>query len=156
MLALGIACMFLAGCADSGAPGPTGAEPSYEVRASALKGLGQILVDGRDYALYAYVPDGRGPSRCAGVCATEWPPLILPRGVSRPKAGPGVSPALLGTARRANGSVQVTYRGWPLYLYENDRAPDEVTGQGDDMGLWFVVHPDGGLDRQLPPDTTRG
>jgi len=45
---------------------------------------------------------------CTGECAVQWPPLVLPRGVRRPVAGPGLNPALLGTAPRAGGVLQVT------------------------------------------------
>ena len=36
------------------------------------------------------------PSRCYGICAVQWPPLVVPGGVSRPVAGPGTEPGLLG------------------------------------------------------------
>lgn len=120
----------------------------HEVATSVVPGLGKILVDGGGYTLYAYVPDKRGPSKCSGECAFEWPPLLLPHGAHRPAAGIGVDRALLGTTRRVNGSLQITYNHWPLYRYRNDVAPGEVTGQGEDMGFWYVVSADGSLDRR--------
>lgn len=119
------------------------------MKAHNAPGLGKILVDGSGYTLYAYVPDHKGPSTCTKGCALEWPPFLLPRGVARPVGGPGVRAALLGTTRRANGSLQVTYDHWPLYRYRNDVTPGEVTGQGSDMGLWYVLGAHGSLDRRL-------
>lgn len=119
----------------------------YTVQATVVRGLGPIIVDGADYTLYMYVPDEQGPSKCYGVCAKAWPPLVLPPGVSRPVAGPGVDPALIGTTVRSNGVLQVTYNRWPLYLYIND-GRGQVTGQGADMGAWFVLSTNGAVDRQ--------
>jgi predicted lipoprotein with Yx(FWY)xxD motif len=101
--------------------------------------------------LYIYVPDHQGPSVCAGVCAEQWPPLVLPAGVSRPMAGPGVNPALLGTVRRTGGALQVTYNRWPLYLWEADFAPGMATGQAESMGLWYTMSVSGNVDRQPLP-----
>ena len=65
------------------------------------------------------------------------------------RAGAGVRQALIGTTRRRNGRSQVTYNGWPLYYYINDRRPGQVTCQNVDEfgGLWLVVRPDGRLVR---------
>jgi predicted lipoprotein with Yx(FWY)xxD motif len=130
----------------SSATGP----PRYEVRATTIAGLGKILADGAGFTLYMYVPDHRGHSRCSGVCAISWPPLLLPRGTTRPKAGPGINAALLGTTRRAGGALQVTYDKWPLYLWQGDGAAGQATGQGDDMGLWYVLSVTGSIDRGSP------
>lgn len=157
VFALAIAVLCLAGCSAPGSGAAAGSLVDAGFRASVVQrevkigvvpGLGKILVDGRDYALYAYVPDHQGRSKCYGECAFEWPPLVLPRWTKRPVGGPGLRTTLLGTTRRAGGALQVTYGGWPLYLYRNDGAPGEATGQGDDMGLWYVVSPSGAIDRQ--------
>lgn len=121
--------------------------PDYVISTRSISGLGRVLVDGHGYTLYAYLPDHRGRPRCTGYCAKQWPPLVLPNGVSHPAAGAGLNRSLLGTVRRANGTLQVTFNGWPLYLYVDDSAPGQATGQGDDMGLWLTLSADGSLDR---------
>ena len=50
--------------------------------------------------------------------------------------------SLLGTTERTDGTVQVTYNGWPLYYYEKGKAPGDVTGQ-DVGGVWYVVSAEG-------------
>ena len=145
---VGAASVSLAGC---GAGHPAAASPVYEVRSGFVRGLGQIVTDGRGFTLYIYVPDHQGPSVCTEVCATQWPPLVLPRGVRRPLAGPGVNPALLGTTRRVGGSLQVTYDRWPLYLWQADLAPGQATGQGEGMGAWYTMSVSGSVDRQPLP-----
>lgn len=137
-----LSCAGLAGCVSTKAT-----IPAYVVHASRLPGVGRVLVDGQNFTLYVYLPDNRGPSKCTTVCASQWPPLLLPQGVRHPEAGPGVDAALLGTTRRANGALQVTYNRWPLYTDLAD-APGQVDGQGDGMGAWYVLSANGTVDRQ--------
>lgn len=162
LITAGIACLALASCARSGPVasgssrsaagrshrGPRGHLAVDELEVRKIAGLGRVLVDGQGFALYVYLPDHEGPSRCHGECAAEWPPLELVGDTTDPTAGPGVSPSLLGSVARPGEKRQVTYDGRPLYLYRDDHEPGEVTGQGDDMGLWFVVRPDGSVDRR--------
>ncbi len=137
-----VACICLAACGH-----PAAASPAWEVRSGMVRGLGEIVTDGRGFTLYIYVPDHQGPSVCTGVCAAQWPPLVLPRGVRRPPAGLGVNLALLGTTARPGGVLQVTYNRWPLYLWQGDLTPGQATGQGEAMGLWYTLSVSGSVDR---------
>jgi predicted lipoprotein with Yx(FWY)xxD motif len=97
--------------------------------------LGSVLVDEQGMTLYLFTKDTPNTSNCYDQCATAWPPLLT---TGDPVAGEGIDASLLGTTTRTDGSVQVTYNGWPLYYYEKDQAPGDVTGQ--DVGdVWFVV-----------------
>ena len=87
-LAAAVATVVAAAGCGSGPSGSPGGVPRYEVLARTIPGLGKVITDGHGYTLYMYVPDHRGVSRCAGFCARQWPPLVLPRGVTRPRAGP--------------------------------------------------------------------
>jgi predicted lipoprotein with Yx(FWY)xxD motif len=150
-----VATLVVGGCTSSGTAvsSPfTGTRPSlergprYEVKVQDISGLGPVLVDGQGIALYLFSTDRRGtPSRCYDVCAVQWPPALLPTGVSRPVAGPGVEPSLLSTAPRTDGTTQITYNGWPLYLWPPDRSPGTATGQAltNAGGRWYVVDPAG-------------
>jgi predicted lipoprotein with Yx(FWY)xxD motif len=138
--------LALAGCGGAAAPGG----PRYELRARQIPGLGTVVTDGQGFTLYMYGPDHRGTPSCTGFCAEQWPPLLLPRGVSRALAGHGVRAAMVGAVRRANGQLQVTYNGWPLYLWIGDRGPGQATGQADDMGLWYVMSVTGAVDKGTP------
>jgi predicted lipoprotein with Yx(FWY)xxD motif len=145
LAALTASALTAAGCGS-----PASGAPQYELQARAISGLGQVVTDGQGFTLYMYAPDHRGVSRCYGLCASQWPPLVLPRGVTRPKAGPGIRTALLGTVRRGNGALQVTYNRWPLYLWQGDTAPGQATGQADDMGLWYALSVSGAVDEGTP------
>jgi predicted lipoprotein with Yx(FWY)xxD motif/uncharacterized membrane protein YphA (DoxX/SURF4 family) len=108
---------------------------------------GRILSDGRGFALYAFTRDPRGgKSTCYGDCAVAWPPYIVK---ARPPAGAGVRGGLIGTVRRADGRLQATYNGRPLYYYVGDRRPGLVLCQDvfEYGGTWLVVRGTGALVR---------
>jgi predicted lipoprotein with Yx(FWY)xxD motif len=119
------------------------ASPSVTVRSSDY---GRILFDGRGKALYAFTRDGRGRSRCSGACATAWPPFVVSR---KPRAAAGVKGLLIGTIKRSDGKLQVTYGKRPLYFYVGDRKPGQVLCQNvkEFGGLWLVVRPGGQVVR---------
>ena len=104
--------------------------------------LGRILVDSKGITLYDFPPDKGKVSVCYGACAALWPPLITH---GKPVAGRGVRASLLGTTKRKDGKVQVTYGGHPLYYFVTDRKPDQTTGQGlNQFGApWWVISPAG-------------
>jgi predicted lipoprotein with Yx(FWY)xxD motif len=108
--------------------------------------FGQILFDGRGFVLYAFTKDQRGRSVCSGACAAAWPPYVVR---SKPRAGVGAKRSLIGTTRRADGRLQVTYAGRPFYYYVGDQAPGQILCQNvsEFGGLWLVARPNGTLVR---------
>jgi predicted lipoprotein with Yx(FWY)xxD motif len=104
--------------------------------------FGEILFDGRGHALYAFTRDPRGHSVCTGACARAWPPFVVKSG---PRAGAGVAARRIGTTRRPDGGVQLTYAGRPLYYYVGDRRPGQILCQNvsEFGGVWRVVRPSG-------------
>jgi predicted lipoprotein with Yx(FWY)xxD motif len=104
--------------------------------------LGRILVDSKGITLYDFVKDKGTTSVCYGACAALWPPLITK---AKPVAGPGVRASLLGTTKRKDGKLEVTYGGRPLYYFVSDRKPGQTTGQGVNQfgGPWWVLSPAG-------------
>src|SRR5216117_3096977 len=104
--------------------------------------LGRILVDSKGTTLYDFPPDKGTTSVCYGACAALWPPLITK---GKPLAGPGVRTSLLGTTKRKDGKLEVTYNGHPLYYFVSDRKPGQTTGQGVNQfgGPWWVLSPAG-------------
>src|SRR5262245_16695029 len=104
--------------------------------------LGRILVDSKGITLYDFPPDKGTTSVCYGACAALWPPLLTH---SNPVAGPGARTSLLGTTKRKDGKLQVTYGGHPLYYFVTDRKPGQATGHGINQfgGPWWVISPAG-------------
>ena len=66
-------------------------------------------------------------------------------------AGRGVEAKLLGTTRRRDGALQVTYNGHPLYYYSADPR-GKIMCQHANMhgGLWLIIKPNG------QPNTAKG
>ena len=113
------------------------------VRSAESGTLGKILVAGSGLTLYHDGAEAKNVVKCTGSCVKEWPPLLVTAG-SKPVAAPGVNGSLLGTVRRPDGKVQVTYRGMPLYLYSGDSKAGDVNGQGV-AGLWRAIAPSGAV-----------
>jgi predicted lipoprotein with Yx(FWY)xxD motif len=108
----------------------------------AMSHLGRILVDSKGVTLYDFPPDIGKTSVCYGACAALWPPLLTH---GKPVAGHGVRASLLGTTKRRDGKLEVTYGGHPLYYFVPDRKPGQTTGQGINQfgGPWWVISPAG-------------
>jgi predicted lipoprotein with Yx(FWY)xxD motif len=77
-----------------------------------------------------------------GQCATFWPPLIA---TGKPRAAAGTKASMLGTTKRADGRLQVTYNHHPLYTFAKDTKKGQANGEGVIAfgGQWFVVSPAG-------------
>jgi predicted lipoprotein with Yx(FWY)xxD motif len=104
--------------------------------------LGRILVDANGRTLYLFAKDKPKMSACSGACAAYWPPVLTH---GKPIARAGAKASLLGTLRRSNGSMQVTYAGHPLYRFALDTKAGQTKGEGlDDFGgEWDAVTPAG-------------
>src|SRR5262249_53772339 len=127
------------GAVAASVPAVGEARPSVVVGSSSF---GRVLFDGRGFVLYGFTRDTRGRSMCTGDCAKAWPPYVVK---SRPRAGAGVDAAKLGTVKRADGSLQATYAGRPLYYYVGDRKPGQILCQNvtEFGGVWRVLRPNG-------------
>lgn len=139
-LALLLSALAAAGC-GSAIPSSQGGPARVSAQGS---GNGAYLVDQGGHALYIFLGDRKGESRCSGACASVWPPYETS---ARPSAGGGVSQAELGTISREGGHRQVTYAGAPLYYYAGDAgAAGSTKGQGvEQFGApWYLVSPRGG------------
>jgi len=102
---------------------------------------GKALFGPNGKVVYVFGADRGSTSHCYGVCATAWPPLLTK---AAPVAGPGVQAKLLGTTKRKNGALQVTYNRHPLYYYSADKV-GKIMCQHANMhgGLWLIIKPNG-------------
>lgn len=99
--------------------------------------FGQVLTDSVGMVLYFFSRDADGTSACAGNCTSVWPAYYS----SHAATGTTIDSDDVGTITLADGSLQSTYKGWPLYYYANDGAPGEIGGNGVGDN-WFVAKPD--------------
>ena len=148
LVSAGLAAAFgIAACASSSSPATSGGAASSAAPASSAPAAGSsalktakiggasVVTNAKGLTLYWFVPDTATTSKCNGSCATFWPPVKGPA-----TAGAGVT-GKLATIKRADGSVQATYNGHPLYTYVGDHAPGQATGNGLNVngGVWHEV-----------------
>jgi len=99
-------------------------------------GIGKYLTDTEGKALYQFKKDSPGTSACTGPCLEKWP-IYYRETVAAPK---GIKEDF-GTITREDGKKQTTFRGYPLYYWNNDKKTGETTGQGVNS-VWYVINPD--------------
>ena len=103
--------------------------------------FGKVIFASNGNVVYMFGRDKTAKSTCYGICAKAWPPLLTKR---MPTAGPGLNASLLGTTKRSDGSLQVTYNQHPLYFYSADMH-GKIMCQHAVMhgGIWLVVKANG-------------
>jgi predicted lipoprotein with Yx(FWY)xxD motif len=105
---------------------------------SSSDDLGDFLVGPNGMTLYVFANDEPGVSSCVDQCAANWPPLTVGTN-QQPTVGDGVN-GEVSTIERADGSLQVTYNGMPLYYWINDVVPGDTTGHNF-REVWSVAAP---------------
>ena len=149
-----LATVVLAACGGSASPssspasseGPTSTPSASPTEAPATPGpttvstgstsLGTVLTTPHGLTLYYFTPEKGGVVVCTGGCASTWPPLKASGAATKPSSVTGT----LGTVALSDGSMQVTYNGWPLHTYAADSATGQTNGQGV-AGKWFAATP---------------
>jgi predicted lipoprotein with Yx(FWY)xxD motif len=119
-VALGVASAALVAGSWWGASSAFGAprhtpKDAVVFRAQHIAGVkGDVLVEGSGLVVYTFTGDRPGHAgTCTGPCAAVWPPV---RGVAVLASGVKIG----GKFGRIDG--QVTYNGWPLYLFTGEKA----------------------------------
>jgi predicted lipoprotein with Yx(FWY)xxD motif len=100
--------------------------------------FGRVLFDANGQVVYVFELDRKNLSKCTSAdCVQAWPPVLTRE---PPSAGAGVNEDKLGTIRRSDGKLQVTYNGRPLYFYEHE-GPSEIKCHNVDLhgGRWWVL-----------------
>jgi predicted lipoprotein with Yx(FWY)xxD motif len=132
------------GASESSSGGGSGSASAAVVSVGSAANVGQVLVDSNGMTLYYFQKDkkGSGKSACSGACASAWPPLTS---AGAAKAMSGTQASMLGTIKRSDGSTQVTYAGWPLYTFVEDKKPGEDNGTDSKAfgASWYPLHPNG-------------
>jgi predicted lipoprotein with Yx(FWY)xxD motif len=141
------AAMLLAACGSSSSSSSTAAAnnststpaapaSAVVVKAAPSQKLGTILVDSQGLSLYALSGESASHWVCTSSgCVKVWHPLTVPTGQK-----PGGSVSSLSTVKRPDGTVQVAYKGMPLYTFAQDTAPGQTNGEGiKDVGTWKAV-----------------
>jgi predicted lipoprotein with Yx(FWY)xxD motif len=114
-----------------------------------VTGVGTLVVSGDGLTLYSYGAEKAGQIACTGACAKAWPPVLVKAGAT-PVGGTGIKSTKLGTVKRPDGGLQVTYGGHALYRFKGDAKAGDANGQGV-SDKWYALSPAGGVVTTLPP-----
>ena len=110
---------------------------TYAVEFATSNTYGTYLTNSTGYTLYIDTSDvaNSGTSSCTASCANVWPPFY-PANLT---VEPGFNATWFGIINRTGGkSMQVTYKGQPLYFYNGDSKPGAITGNG--AGTFVVAN----------------
>jgi predicted lipoprotein with Yx(FWY)xxD motif len=123
--------------AGAGAPAQAATSKRVVKKANNAQLGKTILVNLRGITLYSLSAETHGRFICKRGCLVDWHPLYVARGV-RP-----TGPVRLGAIKRPdNGRRQVTFKGRPLYTFDEDAKPGDVKGEGiKDVGTWRAATP---------------
>src|SRR5512137_2921799 len=113
-------------------------ESTYNVNLANNMELGTYMTNATFFTLYHYLsdPPHKGISTCYGDCSKIWSPFYVENLMPNPE----LKSRDFDVISRDDGKKQLTYLGWPLYLYIGDTKPYETRGQAKN-GVWFVVNP---------------
>jgi predicted lipoprotein with Yx(FWY)xxD motif len=109
----------------------TAAAAGHGAKPEATAGV--YLAGPNGMSLYTFNPDpvNGGKSVCNDQCAVNWPPL------------PAATVAAGGDwthIRRDDGTMQLAYKGKPLYYWIRDAKPGDRTGDGVN-NVWHLARP---------------
>ncbi len=139
-----VGALVIAGCGGGGTSSSSSASSGEggteltgggTISGAEVSGLGAVLVDSEGATVYEFTEDEGTTSVCYGECEAAWPPVVAS---GKPTAGEGATAADLGTTKRKDGTLQVTYKGHPLYTFSGDKAPGEANGN-ESGGTWFAL-----------------
>lgn len=137
LLPIVVAALGLSACTladEYGGDEPEGRQVAYVSSQagsySRSTAAGEVLTTPEGMTVYIYDKEAEGSPSCYGRCAEDWPPVLAPDG-----AKPFGDFTLV---KRIDGTRQWAYRGKPLHLYHEDKAPGDAKGDNHE-GFWHAV-----------------
>lgn len=128
--------------------GPALGQEAVTIMAAESEEHGTYLTDGEGRSVYLFEADTQGQGdtmpvmTCEDECLEAWPPVMTQ---GEPQAGEGATAEMLGVLTHDNGTMHVTYNGWPLYYYHEDTEPGQTKGHDiEEFGAeWYLLDPEG-------------
>jgi len=90
----------------------------------------EVLTDASGMTLYTFDKDTAGVSNCYDGCAAKWPPLFADDAAK--------DDGEFTIVTRTDGTKMWAHEGMPLYLWVDDTAPGQTTGDGVG-GVWHTA-----------------
>jgi predicted lipoprotein with Yx(FWY)xxD motif len=157
-----LSALTLAACGSSSSSSPATSSSQPATASTAAAGAAVIktasnptlhstvLVNAQGMTLYHLSGEVGGKFICTSTaCVQIWHPVTVTA------AGTPSGVSSLGTVKRPDGTLQVTYNGTPLYTFAADKQPGEAKGQGlKDVGTWTAVTTAAPASETKPATTT--
>jgi predicted lipoprotein with Yx(FWY)xxD motif len=127
-------------------------EGAVVVKSASNATLGTtVLVNAQGMTLYSLSGEQNGKWICTSTaCTGTWHPVTASSGGT-----PNGSVGSLATVTRPDGTMQVAYKGMPLYTFASDTKPGDAKGQGiKDVGTWTAVTASSSAPAASTPATT--
>jgi predicted lipoprotein with Yx(FWY)xxD motif len=103
--------------------------PAFAQSDAPLHKQNGVLVNASGMTVYTFDKDSGKKSACTGQCTDNWPPVVASTTVLSPP---------YSAIKRDDGSMQLTYKGKPLYTFAKDKAPGDK--KGDKVkDVWHAV-----------------
>lgn len=99
---------------------------------------GDVLIDAEGFTIYQFANDQIGVSNCADPCSATWPAVSGDTAIDIRQ----LDATQFGTITRDDGSIQLTFDGWPLYNYIGDEFPGDANGVNIGDGVWSALNAD--------------
>lgn len=117
------------------APAARATQSRTVVKKANNRVLGEVILTNlKGHTLYTLSAEVKGHFICTGACVSEWHPLVVAKGVKP------LGPTRLGLVKRPEGTMQVTFKGRPLYAFVGDRKAGQANGEGfRDVGTWHAA-----------------
>jgi predicted lipoprotein with Yx(FWY)xxD motif len=105
-----------------------------ERKLKTANGIATVKTLENGITVYVFDPDQGAPApTCEDQCAVHWPAVVLTA-----EQESGLSQAGLGTIKRHDGRIQLTFKGRPVYVFFQDKVPGDAKGDG--LGnVWHVI-----------------
>lgn len=132
------------GSTAGGASGSGGAGGAAADTFTLQMANGSVVATAAGLTLYVYQPDTpaagatAAKSMCSGTCLTHWPlyygnPVVVPAGLDASD---------FGSFDRGGGVMQSTYKGWPVYTYDDDKKAGDAKGDLEKAAgkvVWYAI-----------------
>ncbi len=135
---LQVASQPAASDAGAGASGGTSATVDLKVAAGSGSVTNFLTTQGKTLYFFKKDTADSGKSACgAGPCLDNWPPFVV-SSLDSVKPDSAVT-GKLALIARDDGTMQVTYKGLPLYYFAGDKAAGDTNGSA--IANWGVAAP---------------
>ena len=129
-LTMAVLIMAMLACKEDN---PTVSSPDLSLGTTPF---GTVMTGAGGKTLYFFAPDVDGNANCTGGCVSTWPVFYT----ETPSLGTGLNVADFAVITRSDGSRQTTFKGWPLYYYQNDAKAGDANGENVNS-VWMVAKP---------------